>query len=149
MFAVFGRMECWLRFELPLGALSPLPVAVGSFDCDDVQAAGFLPRASSDRPINKLQIGTIPRAHGDRKRGRRIERFPETFQERLHKLMDFAVRTCVLLLAFAGFMRIQVNQPNAVARQHHNRTGKPEPVAKMPIRDRPVTSRFVDNDLGE
>ena len=30
---------------MPLGAFSPLPVAVGSSDCDDVQAAGFLPCA--------------------------------------------------------------------------------------------------------
>ena len=35
-------MGYFFRFELPLGAFSPLPVAVGSSDCYDVQAAGFL-----------------------------------------------------------------------------------------------------------
>jgi len=40
-------MGYFFRFELPLGAFSPLPVAVGSSDCYDVQAAGFLVVAAS------------------------------------------------------------------------------------------------------
>ena len=40
--AFFGLTGCWFRFELPLGAFSPLPVAVGSSNCYDVQPAGAI-----------------------------------------------------------------------------------------------------------